>query len=174
MKTIFLKVIIPAFSVIVTLTACERPCEDLWGLESSSMVIYPFDNATDEYIYLDNARPSLFDKDSLKVINEDGRQFPLVSLGLESDPRNRLNGFFAIHISPAFIIPDDNAAFSSEKTRKIYIQYNSTNADTLSLVFKAKKTKCDRSQYEYLKIFYKGQMVASVAEDIFIDFTLNR
>lgn len=107
--------------IIITMLACVRPCEDLWGLEKSTMVIYPFSIATDNYVYLEDGKPSLFEKDSLKIINEDGRQFPLVSFLLKSDPRNTLNGFYAIKLEPSFIIPDDNDAFSAERTRNIYI-----------------------------------------------------
>lgn len=60
------------------------------------------------------------------------------------------------------------------KEQGIYIYYNYNAIDTLSLVFKAKTGKCDRSRYEYLKVYYKKQIAASVSDDISIYFTLNR
>ena len=92
---------------------------------------------------------------------------------MKSDPRNVLDAFYSIKISPAFIIPDDNSAFDAEKTRKIYLQYNYNTADTLTLVFKAKKTKCDRSTYEYLKVYLRNSLIKSISDDIGTDFTLN-
>lgn len=104
----------------VFFTGCVKPCQDLWGLENSTLVIYLFDRAADQYLYIDNDNLSLFKKDSFKVFNEDGRKFELVSFARESDPRDRVKGFFAVAIAPAFMIPDDNDAFTREKTRNIH------------------------------------------------------
>lgn len=153
---------------------CTKPCQDLNGLERSVMLIYPYNLATNSYLYLENESLSLFKRDSLKIINEDGRRFPLVSFLLQSDPRDALKRFYSIKISPAFLIPDDNNAFNAERTRKIYLSYNYNTVDTLTLIFKARKTKCDKSEYEYLKVFYKNNLIASIQNKITIDFTLNR
>ena len=136
------------------------------------MVIYPFNLSLNSYFYLQDEYQSVFKKDSLQVINEDGRRFPNISFLLEQDPRGGLQNFYAIKISPAFIVPDDNTAFDTEKTRKIYLKYNYNTTDTLTLVFKAKKTKCDKSEYEYLKIYHRNQLIASINDYAFIDFTL--
>ena len=136
-------------------------------------MIYPFDIATNNYLYLENESFSLFKRDSLTIVNEDGRRFPLVSFLLQSDPRDALKRFYSIKLSPAFIIPDDNDAFNKEKTRRIYLKYNSNTTDTLSLVFKAKKTKFDKSEYEYLRVNYKNNLIGSIQNKITIDFTLN-
>jgi hypothetical protein len=134
-----------AFNILFVLFSgceCTKPCQgDLAGLESSAMVIYPFNIAMDNYFYPEVESQSSFKRDSLQVINEDGRRFPAVRFLLKADPRNQLNRFYAVDVAPAFIIPDDNSAFNAEKTRKIYLQYNYNTADTLTLVFKAKKNK---------------------------------
>ncbi len=153
--------------------SCTKPCQDYGGLEQSVMIIYPFNLSTGNYIYPDNEALSIFKKDSLQVINENGVRFVMVSFPGQSDPRNSLRGFYSVSIAPAFIIPDDNNAFNVEKKRKIYLKYNYNTIDTLSLVFKAKKNKCEQSEYEYLKIFYRNNLIAFIDYQNSIDFTLN-
>lgn len=157
------------------LVSCTKPwyCGEVSGLESSSLVIYPFHTATNEYIYSDISSRSIFDRDSLQVINEDGRVFSLVSFLLEQDPRNRLKRFYAIRVAPAFIIPQDNDAYTTEKRRSIYLKYNYNTSDTLTLVFKAYKNKCGNGIYEYLKIYHHNKLIHSVEDDSYADFTLN-
>jgi len=168
------------YQIIIFLTfcatlfnSCTKPCEDYGGLEQSKMIIYPFNLSTGNYMYPDNEALSTFKRDSLQIINENGVRFVRVSFPGQSDPRNPLRGFYSISVAPAFIIPDDNDAFNSEKTRKIYLKYNYNTTDTLSLVFKARKTKCDKSEYEYLKIYHRNNLIASINSQNVIDFTLN-
>lgn len=161
------------FSIAVIIAGCTKPCEDYGGLEQSELLIYPFNLATNDYMYPHNEALSIFKIDSLQVINENGVRFVRVSFPGQTDPRNPLKGFRSISIAPAFIIPDDNDAFNTEKTRKIYLKYNHNTTDTLTLVFKAKKTKCDKSEYEYLKVFFRNNLVASINGQNFIDFQLN-
>ena len=161
------------FFILLLFNSCTKPCEDLKGLESSALLVYPFNLSMANYFYPQDEFRSSFKKDSLQVINEDGRRFPNISFILVTDPRNVLEAFYAIKISPAFIIPDDNSAFDTEKTRMIYLKYNYNTADTLTLVFKAKKTKCDRSTYEYLKVYHRNILIKSVSNDNGTDFTLN-
>lgn len=168
-----MKILSVLFFIFFIFNSCTKPCEDLKGLESSALLVYPFNLSMNNYFYPQDDFRSPFKKDSLQVINEDGRKFPNVSFLLEEDPRGGLQKFYAIKISPAFIIPDDNGAFEIEKTRKIYLKYNYNTADTLTLVFKAKKTKCDRSTYEYLKIYHSNNLIKSISNDIATDFTLN-
>jgi len=161
------------FVYLLLFNSCTKPCEEIKGLESSSMVIYPFNLSLNNYFYPQDEFRSSFKKDSLQVINEDGRRFPLVSFILNSDPRNVLEAFYAIKISPAFIIPDDESAFNAEKTRKIYIKYSYNTIDTLTLVFKAKRVQCNRSRYDYLKVYYRGNLIKTVTDDYATDFNLN-
>src|ERR1035437_7323951 len=160
-------------TLILFSESCVKPCEDLKGLESSFIVIYPFNLSLNNYFYPQDEFRSPFKKDSLQVINEDGRLFPNISFLLETDPRNALQAFYSIKIEPAFLIPDDNSAFDAEKTRKIYLKYNYNTSDTLTLVFKSKKVQCDRSAYEYLKIYHRNNLIKTVSDDIATDFTLN-
>ena len=162
-----------SFGVALIISSCVKPCEDYGGLEQSKLVIYPFNQSAGNYLYPDDQTLSPFKKDSLQIFNENGVKFNLVSFTNQSDPRNTLKGFYSVSIAPAFIIPDDNDAFNAEKTRKIFLQYSYNTIDTLTLVFKAKKSKCNKSEYEYLKIFHRNNLIASINYQNFIDFTVN-
>ena len=161
------------FSITLIYFSCTKPlqCGEAVDLQRSSILVYPFDIAADKYLYTDNPFTTIFKRDSLKVFNQDGTQPFSVSFLIKSDPRNQLNSFYAILISPAFIIPNDNAAFDVEKSRNIYLKYNYNTIDTLTLVFKATKNKCNKSEYEYAKIFYRSNLLTTTNNDI--DLTIN-
>jgi hypothetical protein len=143
------------------------------GLEGSSIGIDLFDKASNEYFYLET-RQSLYNKDSLRVFDENGQRFGSIEFGLGEDPRNNLRRFYKTVIYPAFRLPGDEDAVNREKTRTMYLRYNSSVTDTLTLVFKAKKNRCDRYIYEYAKIYYNGSLISSsVINDILISFQLN-
>ncbi len=156
------------------LNGCKKPfnCSEAEGLEDSAIVIYPFHTGLNEYFYPEDEFRSPYKRDSLQVFNEDGRKFERVRFLLNNDPAIPLNRFYAISIAPAFIIPDDNNAFQTEKTRNVYLKYNHNTADTLSLVFKAYKDECKKGVYEYLKIYHRGNLIYSVSNHILADFKL--
>lgn len=154
---------------------CHKPlnCGEARGLETSSLNISIFNTATNNYMYPREEFQSSSKKDSLQVFNEDGKQFNFVNFGLALDPRNNLDGYYGLSISPAFIIPDDNDAFNQEKSRKIYLQYNYNTRDTLTLTFRAYKDKCGKGQYLYLKVYHRGNLISSVDHTYYALFTLN-
>lgn len=164
------------FSIAFIYYGCTKPlqCGEAVDLQRSAMLIYPFDISADNYLYTDNPYTTIYKKDSLKVFNQDGTQPFSVSFILNEDPRGGFRKFYAIKISPAFFVPGDNDAFNAEKTRKIYLKYNYNTIDTLSLVFKATKNKCDKSEYEYAKVFYRGNLLTTISNDISFDFNLKR
>jgi hypothetical protein len=155
--------------------SCTKPfvCEETERLEDSFLLIDPYHTTLGNYFYPEDEFRSPYKKDSLKVFNEDGKKFELVRFLLNSDPANPLNRIYTISVAPAFIIPDDKDAFESEKTRNIYLKYNHNTSDTLTLVFKAYKTKCKGSLYEYLKIYHRNQLIYSVTKNTYAEFKLN-
>ncbi len=157
-----------------TFYSCIKPCSlDRGSLINSSILIYPFNTAANEYFHPQLESDSPYRRDSLKVLDEEGKSYPFVRFLPKQDPRNALRIFYAIQASPAFRIPKDNDAFNVEKTRKMYLQYNHNTADTLTLVFKGKKLKCVASEYEYLKIYHRSKLIFSATSGISADFTLN-
>lgn len=167
--------IVSAFCILLLLTNCDKPpgCGEARGLENSSLNISIFNTVANNYMYPRDEFKSPFKKDSLQVFNEDGRKFNFVNFALAQDPRNHLDGYYGVNISPAFIIPYDNDAFNQEKTRKIFLKYNYNTIDTLILVFKAFKNKCGKGRYEYLKVYFQGNVIASVDHTFYATFTLN-
>jgi hypothetical protein len=153
---------------------CTKPfCGESVGLEASSIGIELFDQANKEYFYLETGQ-SLYNKDSLRVFDENGQKFGSISFVLTEDPRNKLRRFYKTIIFPAFRLPGDEDALNTEKTRTMYLRYSSIASDTLTLAFKAKKNRCDRYIYEYVKVYRGGNLIVpSIANDILISFQLN-
>jgi hypothetical protein len=71
-------------------TDCTKPfCGGSVGLEGSSIGIDLFDKASNEYFYLETGS-SPYNKDSLRVFDENGQRFGSIEFGLGEDPRNNL------------------------------------------------------------------------------------
>jgi hypothetical protein len=153
---------------------CHKPfCGETRGIETSSISISIFNTAANEYMYPRDEFRSPFKKDSLRVYTDGPRGFNFVEFGLAQDPKDLLHQYYGVKISPAFFIPEDNDAFNREKTKKIYLKYNYNTSDTLTLVFKAYKDKCDKGQYEYLKVYHRGNLISSINGTYYAVFTLN-
>jgi hypothetical protein len=158
---------------VVLFNSCD-PCSlDRASLINSALTVDAFNTATQEYFYPEDEWRSPFKKDSLQVLDENGKKIPFIGFGLNQDPRNPLKRFYAIGIKPAFRIPEDNDAFDKEKSRQIFLKYNYNTSDTLTLVFKGRRLKCDASVYEYLKVYHRNQLIASVSGGTNAVFTLN-
>lgn len=155
---------------------CRKPfsCGEPRGIESSTIGIHIYNTATGSYMYPGNEFQTTYKRDSLKIYTDGPRQFNWYGTGLEQDPKDPLNQYYSIGFSPLFFIPEDNDAFDHEKTKKVYIQYNYNTFDTLTFVFKAYKDKCDKGQFEYLKVYYKGNLVSSIDHTYYTVFTMNR
>ena len=110
-------------------------------LLNSVLRISPFDNALNNYIYTNNSFTSIFKRDSLKILNQNGTENLNISFTLGSDPRNPLNTFYSVDIK-GFFGDNDNDAFTSEKTKVIYLKYYHNVTDTLAITFKATSNKC--------------------------------
>ncbi len=113
------------WSMSLLLTSCERMfCSERLDINSSALLIHPFDTRTDKYFYQIPGLVSVYNQDSLQVFNDDGQRVKLVIFLLEVDPRNKNNSYYPVKISPAFFIPQDNSAYDLEKTKKMYLKYN--------------------------------------------------
>ena len=92
--------------------------------------------------------------------------------GSNNSPANPLKGFYVVGITPIFDNQLAKDAFDREKTKYLYIQYNHNTIDTLQLVLKAKKTDY-ADEYEYLKMYHRNKLIASVANDYGLELMLN-
>jgi len=165
--------IIPIFAVLSI--KCNKPldCGDTVGLESSTLGISIFNTISNDYMYPQDEFRSGFKKDSFQVYTDGTRSFNGINFYLKTDPRNSTNAYYAVSFSPIFFIPEDNEAFNQEKTKKIYLKYNYNTLDTLTLVFKANKDKCGKGQYEYLKVYHRGNLLSSISNTYYTVFNLN-
>jgi len=98
------------FDVSTTDRLRKDVCSERLGINSSALLIHPFDTRTNKYVYQIRGSASLYNHDSLRVFNDDGQRVKLVIFLLENDPRNALQAYYAVKISPAFFIPQDNSA----------------------------------------------------------------
>jgi hypothetical protein len=160
---------------IILFQSCKRPlfCGEGQGVENSAFTVAIYNTATNSYMFPRNEFQTTYKRDSVRVYTDGPRGFNWYGFGLEQDPKDPLNQYYGMGITPIFFIPEDNDAFNQEKTKKIYIQYNYNTADTLTLVFKAYRDKCDRGQFEYLKIYHRGNLISSSKENNTVVFTLN-
>jgi hypothetical protein len=160
--------------VLSFFSSCVKPCTlDRASLKNSAIVVYAYNTNTKEYFYPEDEWRSPFKRDSLQVFDENGKKIELIGFGLQQDSINPLQRFYLIDIRPIFRIPEDNDAFQTEKTRKIFLKYNNTTSDTLDLIFKGKQLKCEGSVFEYLKIYHRNHLVANISSSIGTAFKLN-
>ena len=166
-------ILITLISCTIFFARCTKPfCGESEGLESATIGIDLFDQASNEYFYLETG-PSPYNKDSLRVFDETGQRFGSIEFVQKLDPRNNLRSYYKTVIYPAFRLPGDEDALNKEKTRTMYLRYNSSVTYTLTLVFKAKKNKCDRYIYDYAKIYYRGNLISeSIINNLLISFQL--
>jgi hypothetical protein len=65
----------------------------------------------------------------------------------------------------------DQSSFDSELCKNYIIKYSYNEVDTVQTCFKSKKTKCG-SVFETLKVYHKGQLLASVRNTAVTQITL--
>ena len=114
---------------------------------------------------------SLYNKDSLSITDQDGVKLNLLS-SVQVDPNDNTRLYYVFGITPIYKAQTDIAAFTQEISKEFYIQYNSTERDTLTCTFKANKNNCN-SYFEYLKVFYKNIIIGS-SNSITCDVRVNK
>jgi hypothetical protein len=163
------------FSVVVLLssvllTSCKKgkggPCEEALHLSLSEVGV-TFKNKEGEYLYKE-INP-LYNKDSLKVFDENGNK--LILLSLSKLIPNTGVAYDEISFGTIYDDRTDQSSFNTELCKKFFIEYNSREKDTVQACFKAKKTECG-SVFETLKVYHKGQLLASVQNTVFAQITL--
>jgi hypothetical protein len=163
------------FSILLIYLGCNKPiiCGKGFALTNSVLRISPFDVASNRYIYTDNFSTTIFKRDSLKIINQNGTENLNTSFKLNTDPINPLNRIYSIDIHD-FFGDNDSDAFNAEKIKKVYLKYYYNVIDTVTITFKATSNKCSLERYEYAKIFYKGNLIKEIKDDPALVFDLKR
>jgi hypothetical protein len=150
-------------------TSCGKqggPCEEAQNLYSSEVLVN-FRNEAGDYLYKE-INP-LYDKDSLRVFDQNGNQLVLLS-----QPRqipNTTFSYYAISFGNIYDARTDQSSFASELCKKFYIEYNYKESDTLQTCFKSKKTSCG-SVFESLKVFKNNTLLTAVKNTTVAQITL--
>lgn len=146
-------------------------CGETAGVERSYISITFLKGGN--YMYSDIPQYSLYNKDSLIINDQSSNRANLLSSAGGSFPNNPSVHYYIFGITPVYNSVTDAAAFNQEITKKIYIQYNSTEKDTLTCTFKANRNECN-SYMEYFKVYYRNNLIGSSNDGLGCDVTINK
>lgn len=144
-------------------------CEMADDVRNSAWAFSFKDNAIGKYLYREFS--PLYKIDSLKVYDENNQQL-IVNKSLDNIP-DSASRYYKVSFWKPYNQQTDAGAFNGEVCRNFIIKYAYNEADTIKACFKAKETKCG-SVFEYLNIFYKGELVGSVSNNVAINLTINK
>jgi hypothetical protein len=119
---------------------------------------------------------SLYKRDSLKFFSSNGIRLNDVSSALNINPDSLFSNsrnIYEIQLNDIFDGRTDSAAFNQELCKDIIIQHLWNVRDTIKVCFKSARIDCG-SQQAYLRVFYKGKMLANVTNRIFCTVRLVR
>ena len=161
---------------LILLVSCTKKfdhCGETAGVERSYLGLSFFSVSNSKNLYSAGVPfvYSLYNKDSLVIKNEFGIKINLNEVVEQIPNENRL--YYKFIISPVFNSLTDSSAFNLEINRKFYIQYNSSEKDTLSCVFKVNKNECN-TYFEYLKIFYKNNQIGNSNDGLGSNIIINK
>ena len=155
--------------ILLLHSSCNKPprCEQPMFVQQSEIVVTFMEKSTGRYLYSE-IHP-LYNKDSLKVFDQYGNS--LVILSLSNLIPNTSDGYNVLSFGNIYDSKTDASAFNSELCKTYLIRYSSSEADTVQTCFKAKNTRCG-STFETLKVYHRGQILASVENKTSAQITL--
>ncbi len=169
------KVIVISFFVLVTFSfqSCVKggKCEEVPDLSNSGIQVDFKDNATGKYLYTTTAA-TIYNIDSLKIYDQNN--VPLnILMNLRSIPNASSGAYWSINFGNIYNPSTDAGAYNSEVCRNFIVKYTYNQADTIKACFKARNGDCG-SEFEYLNVYYKGELVGSISNDTGIYLTINK
>lgn len=155
--------------VCVSSITCHKKseCEISTNVNQSEIVVTFKDKTTGKYLYSE-VNP-LYNKDSLKVLDQYGNSLSILS-ALDLIP-NTGSRYYVLSFGNIYHEQTDASAFNTELCKTYIIKYSYNEFDTVQTCFKAKKTKCG-SFFEILKVYNKGQLLANVQNDVAAQVTI--
>lgn len=114
-----------------------------------------------ENIYTRKLSP-LYDKDSLKVLDQNGENLVILS-SLNQIP-NTSDRYWVLSFGNLYKEETDKASFSSEICKKYFVKYSYNESDTLIVCFKSRNTSCG-SVFETLKVYDNSGILLGSATD---------
>lgn len=135
--------------------SCIPRCEEAEHLENSGLGLNLIDANTGKNLYLQEG-PSRYNKEDLRVSDAFGNDLKVL-FQLDFDQNTGLM-YYRPSIYPIFNQQTDQAAFSQEITKKIYLNFNQHVTDSLITTFKAEKTDCG-SRFKALKVYHNASLI---------------
>jgi hypothetical protein len=169
MKNITLKFL--TLSFIIFLFSCGKAgddCEEpIDAMRSSEIVVIFKDKATGRYLYSE-VNP-LYNKDSLKVFDQNGNSLVILSQ-LDLIP-NTSSRFYTLSFGNIYNPQTDATALGSEICKNYIVKYNAVETDTIKTCFRITKTNCG-SIFNPIKVYHKGQLLDSAIDAASAHITL--
>lgn len=144
--------------IFILCTSCIKKggsCEEPLDIRSSECII-TFRNSSGDYLYKEFN--SNYPIDSLKVFDEKGRQFKL--LFLKQLITNSNFSYLNVGFGNIFDDQTDQEAFQGALCKKYYIEYKTSDKDSIEICFKARSTNCG-SVFDPIKVSTKGRLIYS-------------
>ncbi len=170
-KIICMSILLSSF---MACTKSSGTCEGADIVELTAVKFLFKDSMTNRFMYTEVF--SLYKKDSLKFFSSNGDLLSDVSSQLAINPDSAFSNSRRIHeiqLNDIFDNRIDSSSFVQELCKDIIIQHLWNVKDTVRICFKSKRTECG-SQQEYLRIFYRGKMLANETNSIFATVRLVR
>ncbi len=147
--------ILVLFAIIV-LFACKKPpkCEEPLDVKQS-YILLSFKDVNGTYIHSE-VNP-LFSKDSLKIKDENGVFYSVISQ-LNTIP-NTSSQYWEFDLGPIYNSNTDASSFDNTLCKKFIIFFRPNVTDTITTCFKSSKTDCG-SVFSNLKVYNKGQLIS--------------
>jgi hypothetical protein len=162
--------------IVLCLVACKSTgtCEGADKVELTAIKFLFKDSMTNRFMYTEVL--SLYKKDSLKFFSINGDRLYDVNSKIAVNPDSAFSnsrGIHEIQLNDIFDSRTDSVAFNQELCKDIIIQHLWNVRDTIKVCFKSARIDCG-SQQAYLRVFYKGKMLANVTNSIFCTVRLVR
>ena len=161
--------------IIITLfsfSSCRKggKCEQAPNVNQSEIVVAFKDKQSGKYLYTE-VNP-LYNKDSLKVFDQNGNSLVILKL-LRSAPDNPSIGIYWLSFGNIFNSQTDENSFNSEICKNFIVKYKYNEVDTVNACFKSKRTECG-SVFETLKVYHKSVLIGSTSNTTGINVTINK
>lgn len=144
------------FLVLITFISCKKhpKCEEPLDV-NQSFILLSFKDINGTYIH--SEYNSLFSKDSLRIKDENGVFYSVISQ-LNSIPNTPLR-YWEFDLGPIYNPNTDATSFDNTLCKKFIIFYRPNVTDTITTCFKSFKTDCG-SVFSNLKVYNKGQLLS--------------
>jgi hypothetical protein len=137
------------------------------NINQSEIVVIFKDKNSNNYLYAENN--PLYNKDSLKVLDPSGNSL-IILKSLDNISSSSLK-YWRLSFGNIYIQPTDSNSFNAEICKNYLIKYIYNESDTVQVCFRSRKTECG-SVFETLKVYQKGQLIASVNNNTFAEVTI--